>query len=172
MLDLVTFPQRRSVRKSLQRMKKILCVLVKFSGNSLFLLFLSRITQSSWTKVYSEPSTAVKTLPDVSSWKLMHTLLRSDPRNALLKHYFIYSSLDNLTPFLKYCSVLNQKKTHLCGLTSGCFTETKTNDTLVILGTFSLLIKVSNHKAWQNFCQVIFLFEALINKYEATKRHL
>lgn len=31
MLDLVTFPQIRSVRKSLQRMKKFLCVLMKFS---------------------------------------------------------------------------------------------------------------------------------------------
>lgn len=58
-----------------------------------------------------KPFTAVKTLPDVSSWKPMHTLLKSDPRNALLKHYLIYSSLYNLTPLLKYCSVLNQKKT-------------------------------------------------------------
>lgn len=86
MLDLVTFPQRRSVRKSLQRMKKFLCALMTFSGNSLFPPFLSRIIQSSWTKLYSEPFTAVKTLPDVSSWKLMHTLLRSDQRNAVLKH--------------------------------------------------------------------------------------
>ncbi|KAF4793333.1 growth hormone releasing hormone [Turdus rufiventris] len=44
------------------------------------------IIQSSWTKLYSEPFTTVKTLPDVSSWKLMHTLLRSDQRNAVLKH--------------------------------------------------------------------------------------
>lgn len=67
MLDLVTFPQIRSVRKSLQRMKKFLCVLMKFSGNSLFLLFLYSIIQSSWTKLYSEPFMAVKTLPDVST---------------------------------------------------------------------------------------------------------
>lgn len=71
---------------------------------------MSRIIQSLWTKLYSEPFTAVKTLPDVSSWKLMHTLLRSDQRNAVLMHYLIYSSLYNLTLLLKYCSVLNQKK--------------------------------------------------------------
>lgn len=123
MLDLVTFPQIRSVRKRLQGMKKFLCVPMKFSGNSLFLLFLSRIIQSSWTKLYSEPFTALKTIPDVSSWKLMHRLLRSDQRNAVLKYYLIYSSLYNLTPLLKYCSVLNQKKTHFCGLTSDCFTR-------------------------------------------------
>lgn len=122
-------------------------MLVKLSGNSLFLLFLSRIIQSSWTKLYSEPFTAVKTLPDVSSWKLMHTLLRSDPRNALLKHYLIYSSLDNLTLLLKYCSVLNQKKPPPLWFNLRLlYTETKTSDTLVILGTFCLLIKVSNHK--------------------------
>lgn len=91
----------------------------------------------------------------------------------MLKHYLIYSSLYNLTPLLKYCSVLNQKKTPPLWFNLRLlYTETKTNDTLVILGTFCLLIKVSNHKVWQNFCQVIFLFEGLINKYEATKRHL
>lgn len=116
--DLVTFPQIGSVRKSLQRVKKNLCVLLKFSGNSLFLLFLCRIIQSSWTKLCSEPFTAVKTLPDVSSWKLMHTLHRSDHRNTVLMHGLIYSSPYNLIPLLKYCPVLNQIKA-----TSGCFTH-------------------------------------------------
>lgn len=47
----------------------------------------------------------MKTFLDVTSWKLMHTLLRSVQNNTVLMHYLIYFSLYSLTPLSKYWSV-------------------------------------------------------------------
>jgi len=44
----------------------------------------------------------MKTFLEVTSWRLMQTLLKSAERNAVLMHYFIYFGLYHLIPLSEH----------------------------------------------------------------------
>lgn len=89
---------------------------MKFSGNSLFLLFLSRIIQSSWTKLYSE---ALHSSEDTPRCEQLETdaytpqiWSKECTAEALLN---LLQSLQFNSPLEILLCTESEKNPHLCG---------------------------------------------------------